>query len=102
MGDFLSFKRMITPILIQVVFWLAVIFIILGGLLMIVLGVLQLGRDATGGAVTMIGGLALMVFGPLVARIYAEILIVIFRMNETLTDISRSTAATEHTAPKPA
>ena len=32
-------------------------------------------------------GLVWIVFGPLVARIYCEILIVVFRMNETLTDI---------------
>ena len=33
-------------------------------------------------------GLLVIVLGPLVARIYAEILLVVFRINETLTDIS--------------
>lgn len=61
-----------------------------------------MGRDATGGVATMIGGLALMIFGPRVARTYAEILIVISRMNETLTDISSSTASADHSSARPA
>ncbi|MDE3088828.1 MAG: DUF4282 domain-containing protein [Chloroflexota bacterium] len=100
MTDFLTFKRMITPILIQIVFWIAVVLIVIAGLLSIIGGLLQMGRDTVSGISAAFGGLLLIVFGPLVARIYAEILIVIFRMNETLTDISRSLAKTGSNPPR--
>ncbi|MBI2807234.1 MAG: DUF4282 domain-containing protein [Planctomycetes bacterium] len=32
-------------------------------------------------------GVAIMIFGPLVSRVYFEMIIVIFRMNETLSEI---------------
>lgn len=35
----------------------------------------------------LIGGLITVILGMLVARIYAELLILFFRINETLTDI---------------
>jgi len=73
MSDFLSFRKMITTLIIQVIFWLGVVAIVLAGLVAL----------ADGRA----GGLLLIIFGPLFWRIYCEILIVIFRMNETLTEI---------------
>lgn len=95
MGEFLSFKRMITPIIIQVVFWIAVVLIIIGGLITIVGGLLQLGsREPVAGLGTALGGLLIIIFGPLVARVYAEVLMVLFRINETLTDISESLSKT--------
>ncbi len=90
MMEFITFKRMLTPILIQIVFWLAVVGTIIGGIVTAIGGLLQMGRAPTSG-LGMVGvGIAIMLFGPLVARIYAEILIVIFRINETLTDLSET------------
>jgi len=85
MGDFLRFEVMITPILIQIVFWLAVIVCIVAGIMIIVTG-----EDAANRA----GGVALLVLGPIVARIYAEILIVLFRINDHLRHIDHNTART--------
>ncbi len=91
MKDFITFKRMLTPILIQIVFWLAVVAIVIGGLVTAVIGLTQLGsRNVAGALGTIVAGIVAMIFGPLVARIYAEILIVIFRINETLTDLSQT------------
>lgn len=74
MREYLSFRRMITPVFIQVIFWLAVIGIVVSG-------IVAISNGATG------SGLLLIVLGPLGVRIYAEILIVIFRINDTLTEI---------------
>ena len=98
MREFLTFKRMITPILIQVAFWLAVVLIVIVGLITIFGGLIQIGRDAVTGLGGAVGGILIIVFGPLVARIYAEILIVLFRMNETLTEISDSLSKTNPTS----
>lgn len=78
MDDFIRFKRMITPILIQIIFWLGVAVTIIGGLV-------TLTND-------VVTGLGIIIFGPLLLRLYAEILIIVFRMNETLTDINETMA----------
>ena len=78
MGDFLTFRRMVTPILIQVVYWIVTVVVIVGGLVVLV--------AAPGGTERALG-LAVLVLGPLVVRVYAEVLLVVFRINETLTDI---------------
>jgi hypothetical protein len=70
-GAYLSFRKMITPIFIQVIFWVLVAFLV-------ILGLVQIANDAP------VEGILLIVLGPLGARIYAEILIVIFRINENV------------------
>ena len=78
MEDFFTFRRMITPVLIQILFWLGVILVVLTGGYMIV---------AEG---ETLAGLALVILGPLGVRVYCELLILLFRMNETLTDIKNA------------
>jgi Domain of unknown function (DUF4282) len=88
MGEYLAFRRMITPVFIQVIFWVAVLAIVIAALVQI----------ADGSA---IGGLLILIFGPLFARIYAEILIVIFRINDNVAGIrqQKTTSATAETPP---
>lgn len=78
MGDFLRFEVMITPILIQILFWIVVAATVITGIVMIV---------ETGDA----RGVLVIVFGPIAARIYAEILIVLFRINDHLRHIQHNT-----------
>jgi hypothetical protein len=86
LADFLSFRRMITPMIIQIIFWVSVVILVLSALITIIGGILG------GEAGAMVGGLLLLVVGPVLARVYCEILILFFRMNETLTNIQRNTA----------
>lgn len=83
MEDFLKFRKMITPIIIQVLFWVGVAVTVIGALVM--MGT-SFGRYG-GGAGTFLGGLVFLVLGPVVVRIYCELLILLFRMNDTLTEI---------------
>lgn len=80
MGDFFSFRRMITPVIIQVLFWIFVAVAVIGGLALLF----------KGGSGTLVG-LLWLVTGPLIARVYCELIIVVFRINETLTDIRANT-----------
>src|SRR3954447_22144174 len=82
MGDFLRFETMITPLLIQIIFWVAVVFSIIAGVVMI--------TDRTGPSIA--GGIIAIIFGPILARIYAEILIVLFKINDHLRQIQHNTA----------
>ncbi len=81
--DFIKFRKMITPAIIQVLFWVGAIMSVLAGLVTMAT---SFGRYG-GGAVTFLGGLFMIILGPVVVRIYCELLILFFRMNETLTEI---------------
>ena len=84
MNDFLRFETMITPILIQILFWLAVVFCLIMGVVAI------LSNEQYGVAV----GVAFIILGPIVTRIYSEILIVVFRINDHLRQIQHNTQRT--------
>jgi len=82
MGDFLSFRKMITPVIILSIFWIGVAAAIIGGIVVLV------AADEAG---TRVLGLLYMILGPLYWRVFCEIVILFFRMNETLTDIKNNT-----------
>ena len=80
--DFLVFRRMVTPIIIQVIFWLLTAIVMIGGLVALIFGDVALDRA---------GGLFALILVPLFVRVFAEILIVVFRMNDALTEIRNNT-----------
>ena len=80
--DFLTFRRMITPLLIQALFWIGVVLVILAGIVLLIAGPGVLGR---------VIGVFTILLVPLAVRVYMEIFIVGFRINETLTDIRANT-----------
>jgi len=82
--DFFSFKFMISLSVIQVIYILGAIGISLTGLAGIFTG---FGMGVTG----HLSGLLLVVFGNLFWRIWSELLIIFFRMNETLNGIEFNT-----------
>ena len=81
MSDFWAFRKMVTPVIIQILFWVGVIICIIAGIVMIGMGIKNPGDQM------VLKGVLLVIFGPLVVRLYCEILIVFFRINETLTEI---------------
>ena len=83
MSDFLTFRRMVTPVIIQILFWIGVAITVIAGLVLIFVG----GPNMSGGQ-AVLSGIVTVVLGPIFVRIYAELLIILFRINETLTDIS--------------
>lgn len=87
MKDFLTFRRMITPIVIQVLFWIALAAYLIAGFVLIVRGA---SADHLGSLQVLLGT-AFLIFGPVVARIECELLVVAFRINESLTDIAKNT-----------
>jgi hypothetical protein len=85
MGDYLHFRKMITPVFIQVIFWVAIAGIVIAALV-------QIANDAAA------AGILTLVFGPLLVRVYAEILMVMFRINDNVAAIrhERSGSAAEN------
>jgi hypothetical protein len=86
MKDFLAFRTMVTPVIIQILFWAGTLICIIVGAFMIIFGSSYYGSQSYLG----LKGVLLIVLGPLAVRIYCEILIIFFRINETLTEIKHA------------
>lgn len=88
MEEYVTFRKMVTPVIIQIVFWILFAIVVLVGLLTL--------------AQNVLGGLLILVVGPIAVRIYAEILIVLFQINEALQELrENSRRAATATAPTP-
>jgi len=85
-SDFLSFRKMITLQVIQVVYVIVAILLTLGGLIAMFSG--SLSYVLPGGAFT---GLILLIFGNILWRIWCELIIIFFRINTTLSSIDSNT-----------
>ena len=90
-NDFLAFRRMITPLLIQIIFWIGAIGSFIGGIMMIANAHHTgfYGDNWNAGEVLI--GIIWMILGPLSVRVWCEFIIIFFRMNETLTEINNNT-----------
>lgn len=72
--DALFFDNMLTPKFISFVYWLALI-----GVVISAVGIMFSGSFIT--------GLLTLIFGVVATRIFCELLIVVFKMNEALQEI---------------
>lgn len=73
--SFFNFDNMITPKIIQIIFYIGLGISILIGLLMIMSGE------------SPFGGLVILIMGPLLIRVNCELIIVIFKIHEALQDM---------------
>lgn len=78
MDEFLTFRKMITPTIIQIVFWIGVAYCVIYGIRLIFDGL-------------FIFGLIYLIVGPFVVRIYCELIILLFRIYDTLNEIKNNT-----------
>ncbi|HEX5047773.1 MAG TPA: DUF4282 domain-containing protein [Gammaproteobacteria bacterium] len=74
--DLLFFDKLIMPKVITIIYWIGLVFCVLGGLV-------------TMFTVSFLGGLGVIIGGAIAARLYSELIIVLFKMNEALQDIRR-------------
>lgn len=82
LGDFLSFRYMITPPLVQVIYVLVTVIITIAGLVTMV-------SDTPGSG--PLPGLLIIIFGNLVWRVYMELVMLFFRINDGVQGIERNT-----------
>ncbi len=71
--DFLYFDKMIMPKVITFIYWLALLGCVIGGLVVMFQSFLS--------------GLGILIGGAIAARLYGEIFMVFFKMNEALQEI---------------
>lgn len=78
-----NFDKMITPIFIKLFFWIGALVTIVGGFVLIGFGIIS----DSGNFIHIIGGVISLFLGPLLIRVYSEMLIVVFKMQESLVQI---------------
>mgnify|MGYP003613984246 FL=1 len=85
----LNFDKMITPVLIKILFYIGVAASIIGGIIVFFGGLISAFQQNSFGAAIggLIGGPLVVILGILLARVYAELLIVVFQIHESLVAI---------------
>jgi len=81
--EYLAFRKMLTPMAIQIIFWIGVAACVILALVGIVSG----ASAPVGGGRQVLGGILTLLLGPIVVRISCELLIVVFRILDVLTEI---------------
>lgn len=79
MGEFIRFRKFITPVIIQIIFWIGVALVVIGGIVMMAL--------SEGEARGIIIGLLTILLGPIFVRFYCELLILGFRLYDAMMEI---------------
>jgi hypothetical protein len=82
--DLFQWDRFITPSIIKIFYWLAVVISLLGGLSGVFSGLHLMLLDPLSGLVMVIASLIGLLIGVIAARIIAEYVLIIFRINEHL------------------
>ncbi len=83
--DYLKFRNMITPRIIEVLFLVSVLIcVVVGFYITLIKGSVP---ETVPQNYRVLGGIAIALVGPILSRVYCEVLILFFRMNETMTEL---------------
>ena len=84
-----NFDKMVTPTIIKILYYIGLISAAIGGIVVFFGGIISaVGRGGCGAALGgLIGGPGVVILGVLVSRIYAELMILTFKIYEHLTAI---------------
>jgi len=86
-ADFLSFDKFLAPILIKIVYWIGLVFIVLG----FIASFGTMAMFGMGGAMGIIMALIGAILGALIWRLICEVWLVIFSINDRLGNLSGAT-----------
>lgn len=83
-GDLFQWDRFVTPVVIKVFYWLAVVICILLGMSGAVTSLTEMAINPFVGMISIIASLLGALMGIVLARIIAEFVLIVFRINEHL------------------
>lgn len=82
--DLFQWERFITPSIIKIFYWLSVALSVLAGVAGILGGLATMFLNPLAGLIGVVSGLFIILIGVIFARIIAEYVLIIFRINEHL------------------
>jgi hypothetical protein len=80
-SDFFTFDKMVTPSIIQIIYYILIALVVLGALVMMAMSLMG------GGVGAFIAGLLYLVLGPIAVRIWCELVILGFNIYKVLCEI---------------
>ena len=83
-GDLFQWERFVTPTVIKVFYWLAVVISVLLGLAGAVSSLVTMAYNPFIGMIYLIASVLGICMGVIVSRIVAEFVLIVFRINEHL------------------
>ena len=83
-NDLFQWERFVTPAIIKLFYWLAIAIVMLFGLARLASAVQMMAVSAGVGVFMLLGTLLGVTIGILTARIVAEFVLIVFRINEHL------------------
>ena len=86
-ADLFQWERFITPSIIKLFYWLAVVVAVLSGLSTMVSGLAMMIANPLAGLILVFSGIAVILVGVIFARIVSELILIVFRINEHLAAI---------------
>ena len=84
LGDLFQWERFVTPTVIKVFYWLAVVISVLLGLVGVVSSLTTMAYNPFVGMILLIVSLLGIGMGVILSRIVAEFVLIVFRINEHL------------------
>jgi len=84
LGDLFQWERFVTPTVIKVFYWLAVVISVLLGVAGAVSSLTTMAYNPFVGIIFLIASLLGACIGVIIARIIAEFVLIVFRINEHL------------------
>jgi hypothetical protein len=91
-SDLFQWERFVTPTVIKIFYWLAVVISVLLGLAAAVSSLTTMAYNPFVGMISLIASLLGACMGVIVARIFAEFVLIVFRINEHLGAIRNQAA----------
>jgi hypothetical protein len=82
--DLFQWDRFITPTIIKIFYWLAIVLAVLYGLSGIFTGLATMAINPFNGFIVVLASIASVVAGIIFARVAAEFILIVFRINEHL------------------
>jgi len=83
-SDLFQWERFITPSIIKIFYWLAAALTVLFGLSGVLAGLGMMVMNPFAGLIMIVASVAGVLIGLIFARIVAEFILIVFRMNEHL------------------
>ena len=82
--DLVQWDRFITPTIIKTFYWLVIVLVVLFGISGVFAGLASMAISPFSGVIAVVSSLAGIVVGVIFARIGAELVLIVFRINEHL------------------
>jgi hypothetical protein len=95
-SDLFQWERFVTPTVIKVFYWLAVVISVLLGLAGAVSSLTTMAFNPFVGMIFLIASVLGACMGVVIARIIAEFVLIVFRINEHLAEIRNQGSAMRH------